>query len=320
MSVSPIEHNTRAPQTLSVVPSNQEQPDIMVVGGGKGGVGKTCFAVNAAVEIARRGWRTVLVDADLGCSNVETVLGMRAPTRLDTFFNQRDGGGLREVLCDTPYGNLQLVPGTSGLLDASHPRFRQKSAFHDELRLLDADVVVVDLDAGAHLDTLDLFLLGATHGIVIITPERTSIDNAFKFLRGALYRRIERFYESPELGVLLKRSESLPGFIERLYRARLFDGATCDRICDELVALARSFQPRIVVNKANTAYEAQVAASIMAKHCRRHLLIRPDSLGMMFFDPTVSEAVNSGVPFVVGRPQRKVSGCIVNIANRLGYF
>ncbi len=33
---------------------------------GKGGVGKTCFSVNLAVEIARRGWRVVLVDADLG--------------------------------------------------------------------------------------------------------------------------------------------------------------------------------------------------------------------------------------------------------------
>ncbi|MDP2324887.1 MAG: hypothetical protein Q8N51_12790, partial [Gammaproteobacteria bacterium] len=32
-------------------------PEIVVVGGGKGGVGKTCFSVNTAVEIARRGWR-----------------------------------------------------------------------------------------------------------------------------------------------------------------------------------------------------------------------------------------------------------------------
>ena len=320
MSVSPIEHNAHVPEGLIVSSDSVHQPEILVVGGGKGGVGKTCFAVNAAVEVARRGWRVVLVDADLGCSNVETVLGMRAPMRLDAFFHQRNGAGLAEVLCETPYPNLQLIPGTSGLLDATHPRFRQKSAFQDELRGLDADVVVVDLDAGAHLDTLDLFLLSATYGVIIITPERTSIDNAFKFLRGALYRRIERYYESPELGVLLKRSESLPGFIERLYRAKLFDGAACDRLCDELVTLARSFRPRIIVNKAHTAYEAQVAAGIMTKHCEKHLLIRPESLGMMFFDPTVSEAVNSGVPFVVGRPRRKVSGCIVDIANRLGYF
>ena len=36
-------------------------PELMVVGGGKGGVGKSCFSVNLAVEIARRGWRVVLV-------------------------------------------------------------------------------------------------------------------------------------------------------------------------------------------------------------------------------------------------------------------
>jgi Mrp family chromosome partitioning ATPase len=53
-------------------------PELMVVGGGKGGVGKTCFSVNLAVEIARRGWRVVLVDADLSCSNVEAMLGVTA--------------------------------------------------------------------------------------------------------------------------------------------------------------------------------------------------------------------------------------------------
>ncbi|MCF6283736.1 MAG: P-loop NTPase, partial [Candidatus Hydrogenedentes bacterium] len=61
-------------------------PEILVVGGGKGGVGKTCFSVNTAVEIARRGWRVILLDADLSCSNIETVLGFRSNKRLDDFF------------------------------------------------------------------------------------------------------------------------------------------------------------------------------------------------------------------------------------------
>lgn len=295
-------------------------PRIMVVGGGKGGVGKTCFAVNTAVEVARRGWRVVLVDADFGCSNVEAVLGMRADTRLDDFFDPLSPRRLEAILCETPYANLRLVPGTSGLLEAAHPRFQQKAAFMRELQELDADLVIVDLDAGAHLGTLDLFLLSATHGIVIITPERTSIDNAFKFLRGALYRRIERFYQSPEVGVLLKQSESLPAFADRVGRESAFDSHARGRLRAELVALARAFRPRVVVNRVNTAYEAQVAASILGQHLRRHLMMTPENLGHMYFDRAVSEAVNSGVPFVAGNPKRKVSLCILDIANRLGYF
>jgi MinD-like ATPase involved in chromosome partitioning or flagellar assembly len=75
-----------------------------------------------------------------------------------------------------------------------------------------------------------------------------------------------------------------------------------------------------VVSKAANAYEAKIAANILAKYTRQHLCIEPDPLGFVYFDKYVSEAINSGVPFVVGEPQRKISGCIVDMANRLGYF
>ncbi|NLT61085.1 MAG: MinD/ParA family protein, partial [Candidatus Hydrogenedentes bacterium] len=90
----------------------REAPEILVVGGGKGGVGKTCLAVNLAVEIARRGWRVIIVDADLSCSNVETVLGTRSDRKLDDFFYQRGGKDLRQIVCETQYDNLQIIPGT----------------------------------------------------------------------------------------------------------------------------------------------------------------------------------------------------------------
>lgn len=295
-------------------------PQVLVIGGGKGGVGKTCFAVNTAAEIARRGWRVIILDADLSCSNVETMLGMNAPRRLDDFFDRRNPAPLSSVVCDTPYENLRLIPGTSGLLDMANPRFQQKEALIEELRRLDADLLVIDLDAGARLHTLDFFLMTMTHGVLIITPERTSIDNAFKFLRSALYRRIERFYQIPEVSVLLKRHESFRAFVDSIGQINGFEEAAAEQIKRELTALANSFRPRIVVNKVNNAYEAQIAAQILAKHARNHLLIRPESLGFIYFDHAVSEAVNSGEPFVLHRPRLRVSGCIVDMANRLGYF
>ena len=85
------------------------KPDILVVGGGKGGVGKTCLTANLAVEIAQKGWRTIIVDVDLGCSNMETVLGIRAERRLDDFFHQTDGKDLERILFRTQYPNLSLI-------------------------------------------------------------------------------------------------------------------------------------------------------------------------------------------------------------------
>lgn len=299
--------------------TRKDSPEVLVVGGGKGGVGKSCFAANAAIDIARKGWRVILVDADLSCSNIETILGVTAERSLDDFFHQKGGKDMTSIVADTPYQNLRLIPGTTGLLDVANPKFQQKAAFIRELRQLDADLVIIDLDAGAHLNTLDFFLMTDTNGILVVTPEKTSLDNAFKFLRAALFRRIERFYRSQEVAVLLKRNESIDDFLETVQSVDGLSRETRDKICGEIVALARSIRPRIVVNKAHNAYEAQIASNILAKYCRQHLRIEPQHLGFLPFDKHVSETVNSGMPFVVGRPQLKISQCIGDITNRLGY-
>lgn len=300
-----------APKTL---------PEIIVVGGGKGGVGKTCFTVNAGVAIARRGWRVVLVDADLSCSNLETVLGVNPRARLDDYFARGRDHSLADVMCDTPYENLRLVPGTSGLLDASNPRYQQKINLIQELRQLDADLVIVDLDAGAHLNTLDFFRMKDAQGIVVINPERTSIDNAFKFLRAALFRHIERFYGSPELGLLLKRNPSLDDLLAGIGKSPAFTDKAREQVREEVLNIARAFRPKIVVNKVRNGYEAKIAANILRKYCAHYLKVTPDDLGFVVFDSCVSESVNSGVPFIFSRPQLKISGCIVDLANRLGFF
>jgi flagellar biosynthesis protein FlhG len=296
------------------------RPEILVVGGGKGGVGKTCVAVNLSVEIARKGWRVVLVDADLSCSNVEMVLGTHSPACLDDFFYAKGRKELEPVVCDTPYENLRLIPGTSGLIDVANPRFQKKQALIRELQQLDADLIIIDLDAGAHLNTLDFFLLAETNGVMVITPEKTSIDNAFKFVRAALYRRIERFYNAPEVAVLLKRAATIQHFIDALHTTPFIEGHAKDTICGEIVAIARSLKPKVIVNRSRTAYEAQIAYNILRKYLRRDLLVEPINLGHLLFDPCVQESVNSGKPYVVAFPDEALSACISDVANRLGYF
>jgi MinD-like ATPase involved in chromosome partitioning or flagellar assembly len=92
------------------------------------------------------------------------------------------------------------------------------------------------------------------------------------------------------------------------------------QICGELVAIARSIRPRIVVNRARNAYEAQIAANILSKFARQNLMIEPESLGFLYFDKCVPEAINSGTPFVVSYPKQKITACVADIANRLGFF
>lgn len=301
-------------------PEPAKDPDIIVVGGGKGGVGKSCIAVNMAVEIARRGWRVVIVDADLGCSNVETLLGMPSGSPLDDYFFEGEEASLNAMIVPTPYENLSIVPGATGLLEATAPGDAHLKRFRNAIGNLDADVVVVDLDAGTRRDTLDLFLMASASGMIVTTPEKTSMDNAFKFVRAVLFRKIELFYKSPEVGQLLRYNETLPDFLASVEGCSAFERPIRDRIVNEVRALADSIKPRIVVNRARNGYEAMVASNIVSKYIRNYLLIEPDMVGYVLFDKRIPEAVNSGKPFVVKLPKHKVTRNISTISNRLGYF
>lgn len=301
-------------------PKVNAQPDIIVVGGGKGGVGKSCLAVNLSLEIARRGWRTVVVDADLGCSNIETLFGMRPGAPLDDYFFDNEPKSLGSLLADTPYSNLRILPGASGLLEATDPGVDQLIRFRNAIHHIDADVVIVDLDAGTRRSTLDLFLLGSKSSIVVVTPEKTSMDNAFKFVRAALYRKIERFYDSPEVGRLLRYSETLPDFISDIERSKVLKHSLRGRIITEVCGLAASIHPKIVVNRARNPYEAMVTANIVSKYIRTHLLMEPDTLGHILFDKRIPDAVNLGIPFISKYPRHKVTRNVSTIGNRLGYL
>ena len=54
-------------------------PEIIAVGGGKGGVGKSFISAGLATSLARRGYDTVVIDLDLGGANLHTLLGIRYP-------------------------------------------------------------------------------------------------------------------------------------------------------------------------------------------------------------------------------------------------
>ena len=50
---------------------------VITVTSGKGGVGKTSFSVNLAIQLHRLGKRVVVLDADFGLANIEIMLGIR---------------------------------------------------------------------------------------------------------------------------------------------------------------------------------------------------------------------------------------------------
>ena len=65
------------------------QVNIIAVGGGKGGIGKSVVCTNLAIGMALSGQKVVLMDTDFGASNLHAMLGINNPAHgFQDFFNE----------------------------------------------------------------------------------------------------------------------------------------------------------------------------------------------------------------------------------------
>ena len=68
----------------------KNQPIIIPIASGKGGVGKTVLAINLSFALAELGKNVILVDLDFGGANIHTCLGYEsAPDGIGNFLNDK---------------------------------------------------------------------------------------------------------------------------------------------------------------------------------------------------------------------------------------
>ena len=155
---------------------------IIAVASGKGGVGKTWFAITLAHALAREGRRVLLFDGDLGLANVDIQLGLTP---------QRDLAGMvagRATLAETTLhhadGGFDIVAGRSGsgALSAVDPAALERTL--NALREAADRYDIVLLDLGAGLDrTVRRMSAWADTLLVLATEEPTSLTDAYAVLK-----------------------------------------------------------------------------------------------------------------------------------------
>jgi len=183
---------------------------IFSVTSGKGGVGKTSLAVNIATEFATRGYRTVLVDTDLGLANTHILSGVQPAKTLSDYLNS--SAELAEIIVDGP-GGVKLISGGSGVKDMANLDEKRRGRVLAAIRELQpfCDLVILDTGAGISNAVTD-FVSISDHTVVVTTSNFAAIADAY----GIIKVMVQADYSS-EMHLLVNRVRS-PEEAEQVFK------------------------------------------------------------------------------------------------------
>jgi flagellar biosynthesis protein FlhG len=154
---------------------------IISITGGKGGVGKSCVAVNLALGLQKLGGRILLLDGDLGLANADQLLGVHAPSTLLDVVQGRTA--LAEAIVETPYG-VSLLPACSGRQEMAELDENTRATLLENVRALDGEYDFVVVDTAAGIGETALGLAGAGSQILAVaTPDPTSARDVFAVMK-----------------------------------------------------------------------------------------------------------------------------------------
>jgi flagellar biosynthesis protein FlhG len=141
----------------------------IVVGSGKGGVGKSLVSVMLAAAAAARGRQVLLLDGEQNLANLHVLLGGRVQA---------------DDLVQPVTDNLWLLPSESGAEGLYALDARERARLHCRLIELCGQYEVVVVDAGAGIEgVVRAATLGADRVVVVTAPEPTALMDAHALVK-----------------------------------------------------------------------------------------------------------------------------------------
>ena len=153
----------------------------LAIASGKGGVGKTNFAINLAISLKNLGHSVLLFDADIGLSNIEILTGISAKyTIIDLILKSKS---IYDIIEEGPKG-IKIISGGFGYYDLSIINDENLNKLFSGIEKLEGQVDFIIFDIGAGISDMVLnFILAADEAILITTPDPTSLMDVYTLIK-----------------------------------------------------------------------------------------------------------------------------------------
>ncbi len=174
----------------------------IAVASGKGGVGKTILSLSLGKILSDTGKKVLIIDADLGLSNVHLMLGLTPQRNLAHFFF---GEATFEDITVRINERFAFISSGNGIYELTKlPREQILSLVRrlQELAEENYDYVIFDTPPGIHEDTIAV-TSSADFPLILTTPEPTAVADAY-----ALIKIINRECEVEDFFLVVNKVES----------------------------------------------------------------------------------------------------------------
>ena len=292
---------------------------IFSIGGGKGGVGKSIFSIAFGAVLAKSGQRVILADLDLGAANLHTYLGITKKTPTIADFILRRVPSLEDLLIETSVKNLKLISGAEFVPGMANPAHWMKLKIMRHVRSLPADTVIIDLGAGVHFNTLDFFGI-SDRGFVLTAPEPGAVMNAYGFIKGAIFRKLQ--------GVFRKHAELGPIIDSEMKRTDDSRKLTLEWLSEQIKLIApemlplieeieQSFCPALVVNRV-AEDEKHILVENLISLCNDKLGVPVQHMGNLPDIPDIRNYLLDVPKFLTTINGKSYEIAVRNIVGKLG--
>ncbi|MFC1555772.1 P-loop NTPase [candidate division KSB1 bacterium] len=298
----------------------------IAVGGAKGGIGKSIFAINLGVYLSSKGKKVVIADFDLGGANVHLYLGEMILRKKINDYIGNPSADISDFIMDSKYGP-KLLGGDSSQLGAANIKFGTKLKLMRAVKQIDADYIIIDLGGDTSFNIIDFFN-SADRQIVVTTEDPASYLEAYRFIKVSLYRKINRLFgvesefrkqKDKELQQLIYEST-----IAKSDRHVKTIHALLDRVREEmplkysfLQEVISAFNPFLVVNRVPPDASANKIANHIQDVARKMLAIDVMYLGKISHQKEVEQSARELMPAVAKDPDGKTASEIAFIAEGL---